>query len=64
MKMEELEVCMLTVEIIDELTKLVIKEHPHLFVNAVLNVMERHPDIVEKYKNAEVQEEDNAPNGV
>jgi len=62
--MKELEKQMLTVEVIDELVKLVILEHNELFTRAILNVMERHPDIVEKYRDAEVQEEDNAPDGV
>ena len=55
--MKELEKQILTVEVIDELVRLVILEHNELFTRAILNVMERHPDIVERYKNAEVQEE-------
>ena len=58
MILKELEALMLTAEVIDELVKTVIKEHPHLFVNAILKVMEKHPDIVERYKNAKVQQED------
>ena len=62
--MKELEAKMLTIEVIDELVTLVILEHNELFTRAILNVMERHPDIVEKYRDAEVQEEDNPTHGL
>ena len=62
--MKELEKQMLTVEVIDELVRLVILEHNELFTRAILNVMERHPDIVEKYKNAEVQQESDVTDGI
>jgi len=56
MKMKELEKQILTIEVIDELVTLVILEHNELFTRAILNVMERHPDIVEKYRDAEIQD--------
>jgi len=54
--MKELEKHILTAELIDELFTLVIHENSDLLIKAILNVMERHPDIVERYKNAEAQD--------
>ena len=58
--MKELEKHILTAELIDELFTLVIHENSDLLIKAILNVMERHPDIVERYKNAEVQDKTDA----
>lgn len=71
MSLKDLKNHIRAMKVIDYILEDVVKNHPHIFVNAIVRYVDEHPEILEeakiimeKQQNAEVQKEDNPPDGL